>query len=89
MYLVAVNVALPFGSAQVYNIITMCYLSGSILDCLSVAHLGVFGKIKQFSTLLGIVIPLKACLLLTTLWISDQARGPAEFKHIIKRRKRN
>jgi hypothetical protein len=51
MYLVAVNVALPFGSAQVYNIITMCYLSGSILDCLSVAHLGVFGKIKQFSTL--------------------------------------
>ena len=51
MYLVAVNVALPFGSAQVYNIITMCYLLGSILDCLSVAHLGVFGKIKQFSTL--------------------------------------
>jgi hypothetical protein len=51
MHLVAVNVALPFGSAQVYNIITMCYLSGSILDCLSVAHLGVFGKIKQFSTL--------------------------------------
>ena len=51
MYLVAANVALPFGSAQVYNIITMCYLSGSILDCLSVAHLGVFGKIKQFSAL--------------------------------------
>jgi hypothetical protein len=23
------------------------------------------------------------------LWISNQARGPAEFKHIIKRRKRN
>ena len=24
-----------------------------------------------------------------SLQISDQARGPAEFKHIIKRRKRN
>ncbi len=88
MYLVAANVALPFGSAQVYNIITMCYLSGSILDCLSVAHLGVFGKISS-SVPSGIVVPTKVRLLLTTLWISDQARGPAEFKHIIKRRKRN
>ena len=24
-----------------------------------------------------------------SLWTSDQARGPAEFKHITKRRKRN
>ena len=24
-----------------------------------------------------------------SIWISNQARGPAEFKHIIKRRKRN